>query len=128
VRQVLLNLVANAIKFGRGKPVQVVYTPHGTDAVEVAVIDQGPGIAEADLPRIFEEFVQLGDRTEVEGTGLGLPICRRLTTLLNGSLTATSKKGEGSTFRVVFPSMPAPGAAQHGATQPPSTHTALAIG
>jgi signal transduction histidine kinase len=68
----------------------------------VEVEDRGPGVKEADIPRIFEEFVQLGT-SEESGTGLGLPISRRLAELLGGRLTARSKVGSGSTFRLELP-------------------------
>ena len=103
VRQILLNLLSNAIKFGRGKPIRVhsSTTPDGGICVEV--IDQGIGIAAEDLPRIFDEFVQLSRAPDHEGTGLGLPISRRLALLLQGELSAESRPGEGSTFRLVLP-------------------------
>ncbi len=102
VRQVLLNLVSNAIKFGSGKPVAVVCraTPEG--GVEINVCDSGVGIPEADRTRIFEEFVQLGQSAQ-PGTGLGLPISRRLVELLGGKLELESEVGKGSCFRVVLP-------------------------
>ncbi|HEU4994502.1 MAG TPA: response regulator, partial [Gemmatimonadaceae bacterium] len=83
VRQILLNLLSNAIKFGKSKPitVQVARTP--SDGVSVAVIDQGDGIPPEEQDRIFQEFVQLGKTHLQEGTGLGLPISRRLAELLH---------------------------------------------
>ena len=102
VRQVLLNLVSNAIKFGSGNPVSVVCraTPEG--GVEISVCDSGVGIAEADRTRIFDEFVQLG-QSQQPGTGLGLPISRRLVELLGGKLELESEVGKGSCFRVILP-------------------------
>ena len=106
VRQILLNLLSNAIKFGRGKPIRVVCAPtedkepHG---IVVEVIDQGEGISKEDQERIFHEFVQLGRTQLQDGTGLGLPISRRLADLLRGSLTVDSTLGEGSTFRLRLP-------------------------
>jgi PAS domain S-box-containing protein len=100
VRQILLNLLANAVRFGAGHPVRVGARrlPGG---VEVSVTDRGPGIPEPDRERIFEEFVQLGDGGI--GTGLGLAIARRLAELQGGSLHVESACGEGSTFRLVLP-------------------------
>jgi signal transduction histidine kinase len=72
------------------------------DAIAIEVIDQGPGIAVADQERIFEEFVQLPGTTP-GGTGLGLPISRRLAELLGGCLTVESAPGRGSTFAVTIP-------------------------
>ena len=102
VRQVLLNLLSNAIKFGEGKPIRVTCKQTEDHGVEIAVIDQGVGIASEDIPRIFEEFVQVSESKQ-PGTGLGLPISRRLAQLLDGSLTVCSTPGEGSTFRLILP-------------------------
>ncbi len=103
VRQILLNLLSNAIKFGRGKPIRVVCRSLGADGAEVEVIDQGEGIPAEDQERIFQEFVQLGKTQLQEGTGLGLPISRRLAELLNGQLTLDSQPGRGSCFRLRLP-------------------------
>ena len=105
LRQILLNLLSNAIKFGSGKPVQVRCTrpPHG--GVSVEVTDQGEGIAAEEQEAIFDEFVQLGKNRTQEGTGLGLPISRRLAQLLNGSLEVHSEIGRGSTFTLTLPAV-----------------------
>ena len=108
VRQALLNLVSNAIKFGRGRPVWV-HSARGKDGgVDFEVVDSGDGIAPEDLGRIFDEFVQLdrgenGELAPHEGTGLGLPIARRVARLVGGSLEASSTVGVGSTFRLSLP-------------------------
>jgi len=102
VRQVVLNLLSNAIKFGEGKPIRVVCKQTSERGVEIAVIDEGVGIAPEDIPRIFEEFVQVSESKQ-PGTGLGLPISRRLAQLLDGSLTVCSTPGQGSTFRLTLP-------------------------
>jgi PAS domain S-box-containing protein len=103
VRQILLNLISNAIKFGGPQPVAVSCAREDDGSVVVEVTDHGPGIEEADLPRIFEEFVQLSG-SGLQGTGLGLSISRRLADLLGGRLEVDSRPGEGSTFRLVLPS------------------------
>ena len=103
VRQILLNLLSNAIKFGRGKPIRVALTHRDDNGITVEVIDEGEGIAPDDQERIFQEFVQLGKTQLTEGTGLGLPISRRLAELLRGSLTLHSELGRGSTFRLSLP-------------------------
>ncbi len=102
VRQILLNLLSNAIKFGLQKPIKVESARNDDGGVSIAVIDQGEGIAEEDLRRIFEEFVQVSPSQQL-GTGLGLPISRRLATLLDGSLQVSSKAGSGSTFTLRLP-------------------------
>jgi len=103
VRQILLNLLSNAIKFGRGKPILVEASLEASDHIEIAVTDQGAGIDRDDLPRIFDEFVQLSNSQQLGGTGLGLPISKRLATLLGGELRVSSEKGKGSTFRLALP-------------------------
>jgi PAS domain S-box-containing protein len=103
VRQILLNLLSNAIKFGDGKPITVGCDCLADGGVEVTVADQGRGIAPEDQEKIFDEFVQLADADHQQGTGLGLPISRRLAELLGGSLTVKSEPGEGSEFRLVLP-------------------------
>jgi PAS domain S-box-containing protein len=103
LRQILLNLLSNAIKFGGGKPITVVCERRDEGGVSISVSDQGPGISADDQERIFHEFVQLGKTQLQDGTGLGLPISRRLAQLLRGSLTVESTLGEGSTFVLELP-------------------------
>jgi signal transduction histidine kinase len=102
VRQILLNLLSNAIKFGEGKPIRVVCKQCLDRGVEIEVMDEGVGIANEDMARIFEEFVQVSESKQ-PGTGLGLPISKRLAQLLDGSLTVCSTPGQGSSFRLTLP-------------------------
>jgi two-component system, sensor histidine kinase len=102
VRQILLNLLSNAIKFGEGKPIRVACKQGPTKGVEIEVKDEGVGIAQEDIARIFEEFVQVSESKQ-PGTGLGLPISRRLAQLLDGSLIVCSTPGQGSTFSLTLP-------------------------
>ena len=103
VRQILMNLISNAIKFGDSHPVEVHCREGENGSVVVEVIDHGAGIPAEDLPRVFEEFVQLANADDRPGTGLGLPISRRLAEMLGGRLEAESAPGQGSTFRLVLP-------------------------
>jgi two-component system, sensor histidine kinase len=103
VRQILLNLLSNAIKFGQGKPIEVAVEPREDGGVEITVADHGEGIAPEDLPRVFDEFVQLANSQQLGGTGLGLPISKRLATLLAGELCVESRPSEGTTFRLRLP-------------------------
>ncbi|MEP6989839.1 MAG: HAMP domain-containing sensor histidine kinase, partial [bacterium] len=103
VRQILLNLLSNAIKFGGSKPIRVRSMPQADGGIVVEVIDQGEGIAQADREKIFDEFVQLGKTQLTEGTGLGLPISRRLAEMLHGVLDVESEPGQGSIFRLTLP-------------------------
>ena len=103
VRQILLNLLSNAIKFGSGKPIDVTCRQREDGGVVIEVTDHGPGIPPQDQERIFHEFVQLGKTQLQDGTGLGLPISRRLAELLQGTLTVRSTVKEGSTFTLTLP-------------------------
>ena len=104
VRQILLNLLSNAIKFGLGKPIVVRSRMRDDSRFEIQVIDQGIGIGVEDQGRIFDEFVQIGKSAQQqEGTGLGLPISKRLAELLHGELVVESAPGEGSRFHLILP-------------------------
>ncbi len=102
LRQIILNLLSNAIKFGEGQPVTVTCRGAADGGVEIDVEDQGRGIAPEHQERVFEEFVQV-DAEGGQGTGLGLPISRRLAQILGGSLHLRSAPGEGSTFTIRLP-------------------------
>ncbi|HZI09822.1 MAG TPA: ATP-binding protein [Myxococcus sp.] len=103
--QVLRNLVSNAIKFTEAGHVTVSVAPGPRDTVVFTVQDTGIGIAPEHHERIFEEFTQVDSplQRKVKGTGLGLPLARKLTELLGGSLTLKSALGQGSTFTVTLP-------------------------
>ena len=103
LRQILLNLLSNAIKFGGGKPVRVQCAATEDGGVSIDVCDQGEGIPADEQDAIFDEFVQLGKNRGEEGTGLGLPISRRLAQMLDGSLEVSSEPGQGSTFKLRLP-------------------------
>jgi signal transduction histidine kinase len=103
LKQVLFNLLTNALKFtARGGHVNVTARGDG-DGVVVSVRDDGVGIAEADQARIFEEFQQVGTSNWQEGTGLGLALSRRLVELHGGLLRVESESGKGSTFTFNLP-------------------------
>jgi signal transduction histidine kinase len=104
ISQVLLNLVGNAIKFTEAGEVHVrVSTSDGTFVVSVS--DTGPGIAEADQQKIFEEFQQADDSSTRKkgGTGLGLAIARRIIGMHGGRIWVESSLGKGSTFTFTLP-------------------------
>jgi signal transduction histidine kinase len=113
LRQILMNLISNAIKFGAGSPVWVHVSPGRSGGITIEVTDGGPGIPDEDQARIWDEFVQLGRGDNLanarEGTGLGLPISRRLARVLGGSLDVSSTVGVGSTFRLTLPTAPPKG-------------------
>ena len=106
IAQILRNLVSNALKFTESGEVRVrAEVADDARTVRFEVSDTGIGIAPDDHDRIFEEFFQIANPLQVNatGTGLGLPLCRRLATLLGGTIEVESVPGEGSCFRVVLP-------------------------
>jgi two-component system phosphate regulon sensor histidine kinase PhoR len=112
VRQILDNLVDNALKYTpSGGTVRVRWGQDG-DQVFLQVEDTGIGIPEAELPRIFERFyrVDKARSRELGGTGLGLSIVKHLAQAMQGSVSARSKVGEGSTFTVRLPAWTGSGA------------------
>jgi signal transduction histidine kinase len=107
--QVMLNLLSNAVKFlapGSGR-VRVALQ-RLADGLEVSVADNGPGIRAEDQQLIFEKFRQVGDTMTAKpaGTGLGLPISRRIVEHFGGKLWVESVPGEGATFRFTLPFAP----------------------
>jgi signal transduction histidine kinase len=103
VRQIVFNLLSNAIKFTPPDGRIDVSAQLEDGRVEVGVADTGPGIAANDLETIFEEFEQTSQGKLVEGTGLGLPLSRKLVELHGGRLWVDSEVGRGSTFRFTLP-------------------------
>jgi signal transduction histidine kinase len=105
LRQVLLNLVGNAVKYTARGEVEMKVQPESAERVQIAIRDTGPGIAPEHLEQIFEPFWQV-DRTQRTlggGTGLGLSVVRRTLELLGGDIRVESALGEGSTFVVSVP-------------------------
>jgi signal transduction histidine kinase/ActR/RegA family two-component response regulator len=100
LEQVLLNLAANAVKYNRwGGTVAFSCEATDGDRVRIGVADTGPGIAPENLERLFTPFDRLGaERTDIEGTGMGLTLSRRLIELMGGTLTVDSALGQGTTF------------------------------
>src|SRR5918992_3171628 len=98
LQQVLINLLSNAIKFTQEGEVKVSAARATADKIRISVSDTGSGISEADLPKIFEEFRQVGthNRGSRSGTGLGLAIASRMVDLLGGEITVSSRVSEGS--------------------------------
>jgi signal transduction histidine kinase len=104
VRQVILNLLSNAIKFTPdGGRIEVAAAPKD-GFVEVSVSDTGIGIAPEDQEKVFEEFRQVGTAAKkIEGTGLGLTLCRKFVELHGGKIGVKSQLGVGSTFTFTIP-------------------------
>ena len=105
LEQVVTNLLANAIKFGPGRPIEVMVHDAG-QAVELQVRDHGIGIAAADLPKIFDRFERAVSSTHYGGLGLGLYLARSIVEAHRGAITVESRLGEGSTFTVRLPRDP----------------------
>ncbi|MBL8829635.1 MAG: PAS domain S-box protein [Planctomycetaceae bacterium] len=113
LRQVLMNLLGNALKFTDqgGVTIAVSLLPagsHNSPKLQITVRDTGIGISPSDLERVFDPFTQadMTMRRRFGGTGLGLTISRRIAHLLGGDLTASSKSGQGSAFEVTIAAGP----------------------
>jgi len=104
LRQMLVNLVGNAVKFTANGEVVIAARRHG-DRVQIAVADDGIGIRASKIEAIFEPFIQVGGPTRdgAAGTGLGLAIVKRFAELMGGEVRCQSVEGEGSTFTVTVP-------------------------
>ena len=107
VRQILFNLLGNAVKFTVVGGVRLTVRCSDTK-YEFAVTDTGPGISESDMPRVFDAFTQLDspDLAKPEGSGLGLRISREHARLLGGDISVASELGIGSTFTLTIPARP----------------------
>ncbi len=105
LKQVLLNLMSNAVKYNKsGGTVTVDCSGGGPGRVRIAVIDTGQGISDENMARLFEPFERLGaEQSGVEGTGIGLALSRGLVEAMNGTMDAESEEGEGSTFWFELP-------------------------
>jgi light-regulated signal transduction histidine kinase (bacteriophytochrome) len=114
MRQLLQNLIGNALKFHRENEPPIVRlsaeTIHATDSkgraqqtFRLSVSDNGIGFDEKYLDRVFKIFQRLHGRGEYEGTGIGLAICRKIAERHGGAITAKSRPGEGATFMVTLP-------------------------
>jgi signal transduction histidine kinase len=104
VRQIIINLLANAVKFTASGHVRLSARVVG-DRVEFEVSDTGPGIAMEHLERVFDAFWQVDQRMtrKTGGTGLGLSVARQLARLLGGDVSVRSVIGQGSVFTVDLP-------------------------
>jgi len=105
LRQILVNLVGNALKFTEQGGAVIRLGTHQNDRLHlrIEVEDTGPGIRPEDRERLFKPFVQLAEGKEQKGTGLGLTIARQFAELMGGSLTVESEVGRGSLFRLELP-------------------------
>jgi signal transduction histidine kinase len=124
LKQILINVIGNAMKFTDAGSVRISIT-HDADHVSFVVTDTGPGMTQADVERIFDPFTQLDQSLTRSkgGTGLGLPVSRKLAHLLGGDLIVDSVPGEGTTFTLSLPVM---GGAHRLLQTTPGTPQALA--
>jgi signal transduction histidine kinase/ActR/RegA family two-component response regulator len=110
IKQILLNLVSNAVKYGHpDTTVTVSCEAYAGSQLRIVVADTGPGIRPEDLERLFVPFERLGaERSEVEGTGVGLALSKRLAEAMDGTIGVASKFGIGSRFWVELPAVEGP--------------------
>ncbi len=110
LKQVLLNLISNGIKYNRpGGSVVLSTLEHPPDHLRIEVRDTGMGIPPDKLEKVFEPFDRLGaDKNEIEGTGIGMTISRKLMELMKGTLEVESTVGQGSSFYVTLPKSAVP--------------------
>jgi ABC-type polar amino acid transport system ATPase subunit/two-component sensor histidine kinase len=105
LKQVLLNMISNSSKFTKKGTVSLKISEEGIDMVKFELSDTGIGMTEDQLKNVFEEFTQAETSTSKDygGTGLGLPICKKITELMGGKIEVKSKIGEGTTFSIIVP-------------------------
>lgn len=104
LKQVLLNLLSNGVKYGSGGGEVRLTRERTGDRLRISVTDTGPGISEEDQSRLFQPFERLGAaRSGVEGTGIGLALSSRLVELMSGTIGVESAEGRGSTFWIELP-------------------------
>jgi signal transduction histidine kinase len=117
LKQILVNLLSNAIKYNRERGKVSVHCTHYNGTASIAITDTGLGLTHAQLASIFQPFSRAGrENSDIEGTGLGLVISRRLLEGMQGSITVDSQPGVGSTFRIDLP-LPDGSAACRGSRQ-----------
>ncbi len=104
LKQVMVNLASNAVKYNHKGGRVDIEVKVGEDEINVAVKDTGRGIAEKDLPHIFEKFYRVDDsEQQTKGTGLGLSIAKHIVEVHGGTISVQSVRGQGSTFAFTLP-------------------------
>jgi signal transduction histidine kinase len=100
IRQIMINLISNAIKYNRSGGKVLISFDAENDRVNISIQDEGNGITQAELSRIFDKFYRATGSEQVKGAGLGLYIVKLLTDAMGGEITVVSRQGKGSTFTV----------------------------
>ncbi|MDH5654501.1 MAG: ATP-binding protein, partial [Spirochaetia bacterium] len=105
LKQILLNLISNAVKYNKpGGAVELRTSAPTRNIIQIIINDTGKGIAEDDQKSLFENFNRLGaEGSDIEGTGIGLIITKKLIQLMNGRIGFISREGQGSTFWITIP-------------------------
>jgi light-regulated signal transduction histidine kinase (bacteriophytochrome) len=109
MRQLFQNLLGNALKFHRPETpprVRISGSPPGEKTITLAIADNGIGFEEQEAAQLFQPFHRLHGKSEYEGTGMGLAICRKIVERHGGSIHVNSQPGQGTTFHVTFPIHP----------------------
>jgi signal transduction histidine kinase len=103
IRNIFLNLLSNALKYSpEGKPVDIIFTTQAK-AINVKVVDQGVGIPEDEHKHLFDLFFRARNATNIQGTGLGLPIVKKYIDMMQGDITVESQLNRGTTFTITLP-------------------------
>ena len=105
LRQILFNMLSNAAKFTKKGTITLQIKPEKKDNLRFDVIDTGIGMSEEQIGKVFEEFTQAESSTAKDygGTGLGLPISKKMTEMMGGKMEVNSKEGKGTTFSIIIP-------------------------
>jgi len=102
---VKFNMLSNAAKFTKKGTITLQIKPEKKDNLRFDVIDTGIGMSEEQMGKVFEEFTQAESSTSKDygGTGLGLPISKKMTEMMGGKMEVNSKEGKGTTFSIIIP-------------------------
>ena len=105
LRQILFNMLSNAAKFTKEGTITLQIKPEKKDNLRFEVIDTGIGMSEEQIGNVFEEFTQAKSSISKDygGTGLGLPISKKMTEMMGGKMDVKSKEGRGTTFSIIIP-------------------------
>jgi len=102
--QVIINILSNAVKYNRLSGAITLKHEQINNDIRISITDSGNGLSEAQMAKVFSPFERLGaTNSAIEGTGIGLTICKKIITAMKGDIAVSSKMGEGSTFWIKFP-------------------------